>query len=171
MAITHMLARLTATTVRTTSQGASLSVPARGFTAFTEIVDSTVAVTTVVVTMDVAMDVISKDAVLTDDLASKAADGASTDAVATSAAFEGTAGTASAATVVSEAAPTVSMTVDIPEVALAVSMAARATTAAVLTEEDTGNFSELSTENWNGWQHPLPAVFIFSGLESWNSLS
>jgi hypothetical protein len=68
---------------------------------------------------------------LTDDPASMAADAASTDAVASSAAFEETAGTASAVTVV-------------PEAALVVSMVAKVPTVAVLTEEDTGNFSEFS---------------------------
>jgi purine nucleoside phosphorylase len=81
--------------------------------------------------MDVVMGVISKDEVLTDVLASMAADGASTNAVATSAAFEEIAGTASAAT-------------GVPEAALAASMGAEVPTVAVLTEEDAGNFSGFS---------------------------
>jgi hypothetical protein len=57
------------------------------------------------------------------------------------------------------------------EAALAVSTVEAASMAAVPTGVDTDNCAESKTENRSGWQHPLPAVFVFRALESGNSVS
>jgi hypothetical protein len=169
MATTRTNARLTATTVLTTLWGACSSAPARGSMVFTDVVFMAVATTAEATTV----------AGTTDGLASVAADAALKDAAASTVAVivASAAVVAFAATVVSEGAPAVSTAVAVREAARAVSRAAGVPTVvgvltvAVATAADTGKTSKFLFEQRNGWQNPLPAVFIFGELESWNPVS
>jgi hypothetical protein len=151
-----MLVLPMATTDRIGSLATYSSVPARGFMAFAD-ADSIATILAVGVSGAVALTVDSVAGVLTDG-----------DAVSPDAA---------AASLMAVVSPAVRLAAD-SEAALEVSIAAEdstveaASTAAVPTAADTGNCTEKSTiENCNGWQYPLPAVFVFRALESGNSVA
>src|SRR6266478_362859 len=133
--ITRMVARLTATTARTTLLTACLSVLDRGSTASTADADSTAAVTMDAAIMDVAP---------MGDLAGVTADAISAGAEASTVAASEAAIVAFMVAEASEATPAASMAVQVSTAVEVASMVVvEVSTVAADTVADTGNFSEF----------------------------